>query len=73
MNVKLVEYLSRKFVLSLLALFFSVTLAWYGKDMSGFVQAIIAILGFYSGSNVYQEYLASRKGLGTKEKEDDKV
>ncbi len=64
---KLTEYLSRKFILSILALAGSFSLAWYDKDLMGWVGAITTILAFYNGANVYQEYLATRKNPPTKE------
>ena len=61
MYSKLVEYFSRKFILSIGALGCSFWLAYLDKDMGGWVGAITAILAFYNGSNVYQDYLASKK------------
>lgn len=60
MLAKLLEYLSRKFILSLLAMAGTFGLAWYGKDVLAWTTGITAILAFYNGSNVYQEYIARR-------------
>lgn len=59
---KFLEYLSRKFILSVLSLSGSFALAWYGKDLMGWVAAITPILAFYIGTNTYQDYLATKKG-----------
>lgn len=66
---KLAEYLSRKFILSILALAGSFSLAWYDKDLMGWVGAITTILAFYNGSNVFQDYLAQRKRQETPTKD----
>ncbi len=67
MLAKILEYLSRKFLLSLLALVGTFVLAWYSKDLLGWAAAMSPILAFYSGSNIYQEYLASKRGATSKE------
>lgn len=59
---KALEYLSRKFVLSVLALGASFYLVLIGKDILGFVAALGAILGFYQGGDSFQKYLAAKHG-----------
>lgn len=65
---KLIEYFSRKFVLSLASLFGSFGLVWYGKDISELMGIIAVIVGSYNGSNVFQDYVAYKqsKVTGTK-------
>jgi len=61
LGTKVLEYLSRKFVLSVLALSGTFYLAVYDKELGGWAGALAVILGFYNGSNVYQEYLATKR------------
>lgn len=67
MWAKVAQYFSRKFVLAGLALAGSFILAYTAVEMGGWVGAITAILAFYNGSNVYQEYLASKRVSTTEE------
>jgi hypothetical protein len=57
----LVEYFSRKFVLSLASLVGSFVLVWYNKELGGWTPAMLGILAFYQGANVYQTYVESKK------------
>lgn len=58
---KLLEYISRKFVLALLALGTSFWLALEKLPMSEYVMALGVVLGFYNGANVMQDYLYTKK------------
>jgi hypothetical protein len=62
---KLVEYFSRKFVLSLASLFGGFGLAWFGKDVSNLTELIAVVLGLYNGPNVLQDYIAYKKSKVT--------
>ena len=61
---KIREYFSRKFVLASMALIGTFHLALVDKELGGWAAALAVILGFYNGSNVYQEYLASKNKGG---------
>lgn len=65
-KVKLYEYVSRKFVLSVLALGMSFYLVLTDKEIMGFVAALSAILGFYQGGDSFQKYLEAKHGDPTK-------
>ena len=65
-KIKFFEYLSRKFILSLIALGMSFYLVLVGKDILGFVTALAAILGFYQGGDSFQKYLEAKHGDPTK-------
>lgn len=54
---KLAEYFSRKFVLSLAALFGSFGLVWFGKDVEDLLGIIGLVVGGYNGSNVAQKWV----------------
>lgn len=61
---KVMEYLSRKFVLTVLALFGTFYLAVVDKELGGWAGALAVILGFYQGSNVAMDYIHSKnKGV----------
>lgn len=60
MFAKLLEYCSRKFVLSLTSLVGTFLLVWHDKDVMGWATAIGVILGFYNGANI-AEYMVKRK------------
>lgn len=62
MLVKVIEYLSRKFVLSVMALGGTFYLAAVDKELGGWAAALAVILGFYQGSNVAQDYIHTKKG-----------
>ena len=55
--VKVLEYLSRKFVLTVAALGFTFYLAVVDKELGGWAGALAVILGFYQGSNIAQDYI----------------
>jgi preprotein translocase subunit SecF len=63
-STKLVEYLSRKFVLSLASLFGVIGLVLLGKDgVSDQLTEIIGIiLGTYTGGNVAEKYVEKKRG-----------
>lgn len=58
---KVVEYVSRKFILALAALIGSFALAWTEKDMGGWGGSIALILTAYFGVNLGQDYVMKDK------------
>lgn len=73
MLVKVLEYLSRKFVLSVVALGCTFYLAVGDKELGGWAGALAVILGFYQGSNIAQDFIATKKPTtkdGAPQKED---
>jgi hypothetical protein len=59
--VKLLEYFSRKFVLSLGALVGTFVLSMEGKDVGEWAAALGVILGLYISGNVAETHIATRK------------
>ncbi len=64
---KLLEYFSRKFVLSAGGLIGSFVLVWNGKDIDQLTDAILVILGSYGGANVLEKYVDKRNERKDKE------
>lgn len=58
---KILEYFSRKFVLALACLGGGFYLVMIEKDIMGFVALATAVLAFYNGANVAQDYVNSKR------------
>ncbi|MEM4167806.1 MAG: hypothetical protein QXW98_05125 [Candidatus Caldarchaeum sp.] len=54
-------YVSRKFVLTLLAMISSFYLVLIGKSIGEYTTALGVILGFYQSANVAEKYIESKK------------
>lgn len=60
---KLLEYVSRKFVLALAGLGtgFYLVVSGHGGDLGSYTGLVATVLGFYNGANVAQDWMNSRK------------
>lgn len=64
-NDRLLTYFSRKFILTVIALFGGLWLVYVGKPIMELTAYMTVVLGFYQGASVYEKVQLSKNGVKT--------